>query len=324
MRVLLSIVLAGCAAVTPPPLDVIAASHDAVVAYDHADVTRAARLLGSDFVELGRAVPLDRDHELEHLRARKTDNTPVIANRTWSEEHTVVAHDQAVFVGRAAEVSDGKGYTYDGRYTLVWRIENGAWKVASLQWARVEPEAERFDDVYRSGHGFETAPNKLLVSTIEKLPPGTALDLMCGQGRNALYEASRGWRATGIDYSAVGIDQARRAASERKLEVELVDADLDKTALGEAKYDLVSMLYAGADPKLIAKAQAALKPGGTFVYEYFAAGVATMEGAKPGELAKLFDGYDITLDEQVDDVPDWAMAHAKLQRFVARKPATAK
>ena len=322
MRVLIPIVLAGCAAVTPPPLDVVAASHAAVVAYDHADAERAAALLGSDFVELGRANPLDRVQELEHLRARKSG--PAMAKRTWSEEHTLVTSHQAVFVGRAAEIADGKGYTYDGRYTLVWRTEHGAWKLASLQWQRVEPEAEGFDDIYRSGNGFEKAPNKLLVQTLETLPPGAALDLMCGQGRNVLYEASRGWRATGIDYSAVGIDQARRAASERKLDVELVDADLDKAELGVAKYDLVSMMYAGADPKLIAKAQTALAPGGTFVYEYFAAGVGTMEGPKPGELAKLFAGYDIVLDQQVDDVPDWALAHAKLQRFVARKPKAAK
>jgi SAM-dependent methyltransferase len=324
MRALIPIVLVSCAAVTPPQLDIVAASHDAVVAYDRADVERAARWLGSDFVELGRAEPIDRAHELARMRARKTAVEPGIAKRTWSEEHTLVARDQAVFVGRAAEVDSGKGYTYDGRYTLVWRIENGAWKLASLEWRTTPRESDFFDDVYRSGNGFEKAPNKLLVSTIENLPPGTALDLMCGQGRNALYEASRGWRATGIDYSAVGIDQARKAASERKLDVELVDADLDKMELGEAKYDLVSMLYAGADPKLIAKAQAALKPGGTFVYEYFAAGVGSMEGAKPGELAKLFAGYDIAVDEQVDDVPDWALARAKLQRFVARKPGTAK
>jgi SAM-dependent methyltransferase len=324
MRALIPIVLVSCAAVTPPPLDIVAASHDAVVAYDRADVDRAARWLGSDFVELGRAAPVDRDQELGHLRERHDNHAQVMASRTWSDEHTLVTRDQAVFIGRAAEVSDGKGYTYDGRYTLVWRVEHGAWKLASLQWARVEPEAETFDDIYRSGKGFEKAPNKLLAVTIETLAPGTALDLMCGQGRNALYEASRGWRTTGIDYSAVGIDQARRAASERKLEVELVDADLDKEELGVAKYDLVSMLYAGFDPKLIAKAQAALKPGGTFVYEYFAAGVGSMEGAKPGELAKLFDGYDIVLDEQVDDVPDWALARAKLQRFVARKPGAAK
>ncbi len=324
MRALIPIGLVGCAAVTPPPLDIVAASHDAVAAYDRADVERAARWLGSDFVELGRATPLGRDQELTHLRERHDNHTPVIASRTWTEEHTLVTHDQAVFVGRAAEVADGKGYTYDGRYTLVWRIEDGAWKLASLQWARVEPEAAGFDDIYRTGNGFEKAPNKLLATTIDTLAPGAALDLMCGQGRNALYEASRGWKATGIDYSAVGIDQARRSASERKLDVELVDADLDKTELGVAKYDLVSMLYAGFDPKLIAKAQAALAPGGTFVYEYFAAGVGTMEGAKPGELAKLFGGYDIVLDEQVDDVPDWALARAKLQRFVARKPGAAK
>jgi SAM-dependent methyltransferase len=322
VRLLISIVLAGCAAVTPPAFDAIGASHDAVVVYDRADAARAETILGSDFVELARATPLDRAGELAHLRAR--NGQPSMATRTWSEEHTLVAPDQVVFVGRAAEVADGKGATYDGRYTLVWRSEHGAWKLASLQWSRVSPEAESFDDVYRSGHGFEQAPNKLLVATLDKLQPGAALDLMCGQGRNVLYEASRGWRATGIDYSAVGIDQARRSASDRKLDVELVDADLDKIDLGVAKYDLVSMLYAGADPKLVAKAETALKPGGTFVFEYFAAGVGAMDGPKPGELARSFAGYDIALDEQVDGVPDWALAHAKLQRFVARKPGAAK
>ena len=317
MRVAL-IVLAGCAAVTPPPLDIAAASHAAVDAYYRGDAARIEPLLGSDYVGLGGAQPTDREHALERLRAHKPGD-PEIVNRTWSEEHTLVARDQAVFVGRAGETENGRGYTSDGRYTLVWRFASGAWRLASMQWARVPPESESFDDVYRSGNGFEKAPNKLLVQTLEQLAPGTALDLMCGQGRNVLYEASRGWKATGIDYSAVGIDQARKAASERKLDVALVDADLDKTELGTDSYDVVSMLYAGFDPKLVAKAQAALKPGGTFIYEYFAAGVAQMDGAKPGELATLFDGYDIVLDEQVDGVPDWALAHAKLQRFVARK-----
>ncbi|HEY1813322.1 MAG TPA: methyltransferase domain-containing protein [Kofleriaceae bacterium] len=319
MRAVVSaVVLAGCAAVTPPPLDVVAASHDAVVVYDRADVARAESLLGSDFVELGRSQPLDRSHELARMRARGAASM-AMATRKWSDEHTLVTHDQAVFVGRAAEVAEGKGYTYDGRYTLVWRFAHGAWRLASMEWARVPAESEQFDDIFRSGAGFEKAPNKLLVTTLDKLAPGTALDLMCGQGRNVLYEASRGWKATGIDYSAVGIDQARQAARARTLDVDLVDADLDKTDLGTNTYDLVSMIYAGFDPKLVVRAQAALKPGGTFVYEYFAAGVDQMDGPPAGALAKLFDGYDILLDEQVDDVPDWALTRAKLQRFVARK-----
>jgi 2-polyprenyl-3-methyl-5-hydroxy-6-metoxy-1,4-benzoquinol methylase len=36
-----------------------------------------------------------------------------------------------------------------------------------------------------------------------------------GQGRNALYLASLGWRVTGIDISDEGIRQAREAAAAR-------------------------------------------------------------------------------------------------------------
>ena len=58
-----------------------------------------------------------------------------------------------------------------------------------------------------------------------------------------------------------------------------------------------------------------------FVLEYFAYAPdnGQDDGIKPGVLAKQFADFEILRDEQVDGTPDWAMSHAKLQRFVARK-----
>jgi SAM-dependent methyltransferase len=43
-------------------------------------------------------------------------------------------------------------------------------------------------------------------------PAGRALDLACGEGRNAIWLANRGWKVTAIDYSQVAIDRARELA----------------------------------------------------------------------------------------------------------------
>ncbi len=57
---------------------------------------------------------------------------------------------------------------------------------------------------------WSAQPNRFLVAEVETLPPGRALDLACGEGRNAVWLAERGWDVTGVDFSNAGIDKARR------------------------------------------------------------------------------------------------------------------
>jgi len=149
----------------------------------------------------------------------------------------------------------------------------------------------------------------------------TALDLAMGQGRNALYLASQGWKVTGIDISDEGIRVAREEAGRRKLSVETINADIDTYDFGIGRWDLVTMIYATDNTKWIEKAKLALRQGGLFVLEYYAAPPGESDsGFEPGQLAKLFaDGFEILRDEIVEDEPDWAMDRASLVHFVARK-----
>ena len=58
------------------------------------------------------------------------------------------------------------------------------------------------------------------------LTPGRALDVACGEGRNAVWLAEQGWQATGVDFSDVALDKARGLAEARGVEVEWVQADV--------------------------------------------------------------------------------------------------
>lgn len=68
-------------------------------------------------------------------------------------------------------------------------------------------EAEDWDARYAAGPGLQwgAEPNRWLVREVAALPPGTALDLGAGEGRNAIWLARQGWRVTAVDFSQVGL-----------------------------------------------------------------------------------------------------------------------
>jgi 2-polyprenyl-3-methyl-5-hydroxy-6-metoxy-1,4-benzoquinol methylase len=73
---------------------------------------------------------------------------------------------------------------------------------------------------------WATEPNRFLPPEVEGLTPGRALDVACGEGRNAVWLATQGWDATGIDFSAVGLAKARQLAAERGVTVQTHCCDL--------------------------------------------------------------------------------------------------
>ena len=90
---------------------------------------------------------------------------------------------------------------------------------------------------------WKAAPNRLLVAEVDGLQPGRALDAGCGEGRNAVWLAEQGWQVTGVDFSDVAIDKARRVGQERGAAVDWVVADLRDYEPDRAGYDLVVVLY---------------------------------------------------------------------------------
>lgn len=89
---------------------------------------------------------------------------------------------------------------------------------------------------------WSATPNQFLPPEVEDLAPGTALDLGCGEGRNAIWLAERGWTVTGVDYSRVGVDKSARLAAERGVDGTWITADVT-TWQPTAQFDLVIAFY---------------------------------------------------------------------------------
>ena len=129
---------------------------------------------------------------------------------------------------------------------------------------------EKWDERYRTqGLVWGLEPNVFVVEIVEPLAPGTALDLGCGQGRNAIWMATRGWTVTGLDLSPVAVDQARRLAAEAGVDVEFEAVDLLEWDPGARRWDLVLLSYLQLpDPdrrRVHRAARCALAPGGRLV-----------------------------------------------------------
>ncbi|MGD0219269.1 MAG: class I SAM-dependent methyltransferase [Acidimicrobiales bacterium] len=104
-------------------------------------------------------------------------------------------------------------------------------------------DAEAWDSRYRGSElVWGAGPNRFLVEEVSNLEPGTALDVACGEGRNAIWLAEQGWQVVGLDFSAVGLDKARRLAVARGVAVEWVEGDVVAWE-PPARYDLVVVLY---------------------------------------------------------------------------------
>jgi SAM-dependent methyltransferase len=313
------------ASAAPDEAAVRAWSHAVLDAYDRGDVRAVDTALAPGFVHFEGGAPSTREEELARLSRRKP-GAPQIATRVWARERVFVRERSAVFIGQATEHAGGNdshgGADYVGWYTLVWMPDGARWTLSLWTWQKGGVSAARdvWNDMYRNGKGFTTEPNRLLSETVRGLEPGRALVVAMGQGRNAVYLASRGWQVTGVDFADEGLRIAREAAAAKKLALEAVNADIDHYDFGVAKWDLVTMIYALDKLAWIERIKPSLKPGGLFVLEYFHRAEGSDDGFATGQLAALFkDGFDILRDEVVEDRPDWAADRATIVRFVAKK-----
>lgn len=182
--------------------------------------------------------------------------------------------------------------------------------------------AEEFWEArYRdTGRVWSGRPNELLVQEAGALVPGTALDLGCGEGADAVWLASRGWRVTGVDISATALARAAGHAADAGVGDRVA---WERHELGPSfprgSFDLVSAHYlqspVALDRRSVLHAAArAVAPGGTLL-------VVMHAGWPSWQTEPPFDAVFPTLDGVLAELAlprhEWTV----VTRRTARRPS---
>ncbi|MGO8686831.1 MAG: methyltransferase domain-containing protein [Candidatus Dormibacteria bacterium] len=113
---------------------------------------------------------------------------------------------------------------------------------------------------------FSTEPDPAMVELVTPLPPGRAVDLGAGEGRNSLWLARRGWEVTAVDGSGVALARISAAAGGEGLGVATAQTDIGAYLARGETFDLVVIanIHPAAEERaaLLGAAAGAVRAGG--------------------------------------------------------------
>ena len=139
---------------------------------------------------------------------------------------------------------------------------------------------------------YGRVPNTFFKQFIDNETPKSLLLPSEGEGRNAVYAASKGWIVYAIDFSEVAHDKAMKWANENKVKIHYEVADIADWN-EKIKVDCIGLIYAhfrasnreSLHHKLIEK----LNPGGIVLLETFSKKQLNNDSGGPKSLDLLYD-----------------------------------
>lgn len=199
--------------------------------------------------------------------------------------------------------------------------------------------SEAFEQQLKQDHALQTGqsmayawrPSSLVTHFVERVPaPNDAvlakgLDIGCGAGRDLVYLAMQGWQMTGIDLRLEMLEKAQALAMRQQVFINRLQRDCEQFAdpfagLADASIGLINVARYLHRP-LFPVLKRLLAPQGYIVYHTFMQGCEAFGSPKnprfllaPNELASVFSGYHILLDEVI------TLADGRpMSAFIARK-----
>ena len=86
-------------------------------------------------------------------------------------------------------------------------------------------------------------PNNFFKEQLDLLSTGKILMPAEGEGRNAVYAASRGWDVDAFDYSKSAYDKAMNLAEEMGVKLNYVVSDFNNFDFNGSRYDAIGLVY---------------------------------------------------------------------------------
>lgn len=183
---------------------------------------------------------------------------------------------------------------------------------------------------------YGTEPNSFLAEHYSLLS-GPVLSLSEGEGRNAVFLASRGLEVIGVDISIVALEKAKKLAKSRGIEIKTIVADLATFEPEENYYgSMVSIsahLPSTVRNKLYPLIEQSLKPNGIIILEAYSENQLSRDTGGPKDadmlmtidkLHREFPNFGPVLLREVEREVSEGEGHtgmASVVQFIARKKA---
>lgn len=134
-----------------------------------------------------------------------------------------------------------------------------------------------FNKIYsgdKNAWGMEVSP--ILINALKYIKRGLVLDIGCGQGKETIYLANKGFDVVALDSSSVAIDQIKEIIKKNKLKnIRAVNSDIIDFEIKKNAYDLIlcfNVLYfleKSTARRIVKKIQEGMKKGGIIAMSLF-------------------------------------------------------
>lgn len=153
---------------------------------------------------------------------------------------------------------------------------------------------------------YGKSPAHFLAKNYQFIPRGsTVLDIGMGEGRNAVFLASKGYKVTGVDISSIAIEKSLKLARQAGVRIKTIHKSVDDLKIAENSVDAIICFYF-VDREVSRKLKKWLKPGGIIIYEGYTVAHKKKHDdkkidsyfLKSAELLKMFEDFKVLKFEE--------------------------
>lgn len=169
---------------------------------------------------------------------------------------------------------------------------------------------DRWNDRYSSREfAYGTEPNNYLKEQLEKLEPGSILFPAEGEGRNAVFAATKDWNVSAFDISSEGKNKALQLAEHHHIAIDYQVGELQTLDFHEEQFDAIALIYAHFPADIKSSVHQMLdrylRKGGFIIFEAFSKKhleyvTKNEKVGGPKDIGSLF-----SMDEIKADFPDY-------------------
>lgn len=171
-------------------------------------------------------------------------------------------------------------------------------------------------------------PNAYLKEKLTKFNQGTILFPAEGEGRNAVFAATLGWKVSAFDTSTEGRKKALSLAKEHNVEIEYHTEELNKIGYKPAEFDAIALIFTHFPPEIrkeyFQHFNTYLKKGGIIIFEGFSKKHSEYqeinpEVGGPKNMEMLFSGQELKDDFANFDFMEFCETEVELDEGLFHK-----